>query len=162
MLTKFLGDALVGNSLTTVLIAASKKPEAVAESVKSMCFGQNAGLVKTRAVLDVTQSVEEMKAEIEKLRQELTACKAQLAKAGISPPSIKNKTLVDPKNVTFSTPLTLKLRKCENFASGLKPPSGKDKLSIEIPDEKENEDSHWKFLWTKVTGQLEQERVKLE
>ena len=61
MLTKFLGDALVGNSLTTVLIAASKKADSVGESVKSMCFGQNAGLVKTSVVFDVTVSPEEMK-----------------------------------------------------------------------------------------------------
>ena len=74
-MTKFLSESLVGNSLTTILITVTKRAEFINDSVNSLNFGRNAGLVKTRPYFDKTLSPAELKIQIEKLKLQVAAYK---------------------------------------------------------------------------------------
>ena len=84
-MTQFLRDSLEGQTVTSILITASKESVDLKETLASLDFGKNAGLVKAVTYKNKKLTPSEMKAHITKLQLQVALLRTQIMKAGAVP-----------------------------------------------------------------------------
>lgn len=84
-LTFLLRDSLGGNAKTVLIAHVSPDPASFGETVSTLRFAQRAKLIRNRAVVnrEVGGDVEQLQAEIRRLRHELLLVRSQVGRAGI-------------------------------------------------------------------------------